>query len=357
MVGMRLKLQYEVAGVVGGFSMNSPGVRKLLLKKVPDDKQTPANAEFQAKVKGVPDAGAGFVNLVAQHDIIWKIGEQIGAGQKVCMYMHPTEDFGCKTGDEKFTKWSQLSDAISIGCANGVGDSGSMGYLWWAGVSIGQNVFTDLWKCTELFSSPEEDAEGNALPGCWPQEHNFAFRGQAADPFSRPVNAMKLPMRELLKAAGETYYVADTPRRNYTEFKAEFAGQLAADVAKVHKDWQRKSPGGCQKAASSAYCTALDEKGKCKYKDHGNSIAQPGSSRKPCESAENTKVVRGYGMTRSCECATGYCFYDGECVSGPDRDQLILEVASKKKMRAVRRKMQDGEYDMRMNYQWFCNSE
>jgi hypothetical protein len=166
-VGLGLKARTPASeGIsIAGITTNSPQVGHLysqFRKQLPNH-YNPSNA-------------TGFLNLVMQHDVIWKIGDAVEKGETTCMYMHPAEDSQCRTGNREYPRWEKLAHAIRQDCA----------------------LESWRWLCTELFTNK-----------CWSNEHNIMFPG-SEKVFGAPMivnDQWKYKsLRELMSMTGETIF-------------------------------------------------------------------------------------------------------------------------------------------------------
>lgn len=341
-----LHLRHDHHKVVASITVNAPGVRN----------------NFPSNLRKHRAAGfaAGFVSLVTQHDVFWKVGGHLG--QKVCMYLHPAEDFACRTGDVTFSRWTQLSDAVHIGCADGLSDAGKADS--WASrftITLGSGVLHSRWKCEELLTS-----------GCLMNEHGFKFPAED-HPFTnaKPVVGKLLSVTKLESWTGITLYSSSLD--TYTDrvlrgerlqaAEAAIRAWAASTLIDLNKSLQERFGNDvCMTDMTAQHCCSFDKNGKCKHRTRhdaeGDWADFFGIVRQPClEASTPVRCVSNTGFFKSCECATGYCYLLGEgCVSGPAREREKHEVEVEKRLRQVRRQHPEGTLDPNLNGHWACTT-
>lgn len=257
--------------------------------------------------------------------------------------MHPAEETGCKTGEDKFPRWQYLADAIDIDCATGLTDAGQVNYwISWAGVTLGDGVMRNMWKCKELFAL--EDGG----PGCWPKEHNFQL---GHDAWSAPVKRERMLVSQFHELTGQTMLTKGSKRTGNAKWAGialqirQLIDKRDAELNQIPKNWKY---GECNAAARAGFCCAVDDADVCTEAPLG---------RKSCHTASTPTKCEGGGLfsSASCVCATGYCYVNGECISGPERQRSLVWGKYESALRHLKRFTQEGVPDPEWNHKWVCD--
>jgi len=241
-VALKLKSLAEGSGQVAVVSTNSPGLRPFL-------------SELGISGHAI---SSGWVNLVMQHDVIWKIGgDLVKQGQKICMYLHPAEESNCTTGDAELPRWEKLSDAVRSQCLSGLSVPGIAAMI---GIKAGNGVMPDAWKCADFFT------------GCWPLEHNLGGIDLHAA-MRKPLLKSDVSVHELLSKTGKTTFQDEGHGATSRAINAELvAAEMRAQqafrlkVAQIRQNYSDESLSRdpqCRNDLSKDFCCDGDGLGLC----------------------------------------------------------------------------------------------